>query len=142
MASPLGRLALHELQAAWAALDRAGVRVVAIVPSPPSDALDFVPRHHLLFPVVLDVDRAIAQSWGVQDDRRLGESVRALSPALLRRAASALSLGSSGLGGPHEARAAVVLLGRDGRVAWSCYARSVLEGPDLGGLIAAIEALP
>lgn len=137
--SARGRLALSELQEAWPALDRRGLRVVAICPSEPAEAQDYVPRHQLLFPVVLDPDRALARRCGVEDDPGLRRTLATLSPARLSRALGALGHGRGRLGGPHAARAAVILLDRDGRVRWAAQADSALDGLDLGGLLAALE---
>lgn len=142
LGSPLGRLALRELQDAWAELDRRGVRLVAVTPSSLAEARDFVPRYHLLAPLVVDPDRAIAAAWGVRDDAGLADTRATLSPALARRLVHALPLGAGPPRGPHLARAAAFLVGRDGRLAFVSYARSALEGIDLGGLLAACEGAP
>lgn len=141
LSSPLTRASLNELQAAFAALDRAGVRLVAVSPSSVDEARDYVPRYHLLFPLLLDADRAIARRYGVDADASGLSALAGLRPALLSRALHSLPLGVGFKTQALGARVALFLLDRDGRVRWVSAASGPLQGPDLAGLTAAVSAL-
>ena len=141
LASPLTRVALGELQAAFADLDRAGVRVLAVSPSGFVEASDYVPRHHLLFPLVLDEDRAIAARFGVADDVSVMGALASLRPATASRALRSLALGVGLKRAPLGVRAALFLLDRDGKIAFSAVASGPFQGLDLAGLSAAVGRL-
>ena len=57
LASPVARNHLASLQSRVADFDLAGVGLYALTPSTLVSAQDFVPRHHLLFPLIADKDR-------------------------------------------------------------------------------------
>lgn len=139
--SPLAREALDELQARWAELDLLGVRLVAISPTTTALAQDYVTRHQLLFPLVLDPERGLAWSFGVADDLAVGAAVGSMGPGRVRRVIRALGRGGLARRAPFGARVALVLLGRDGRVRWTSQAESPVDGPDLAGLLAAVRAV-
>lgn len=132
--SPLARLQLIELDAVWADLDRAGLRIYAVSPSRPAEARDLVPRARLRVPLVLDPDMAIATVWGADRGGGIGASMADLGPEGLRRALAALRLGPPSAAGPHGVASSAFLLGEDGRVLWSQRARGPLTGLDLGAL--------
>ena len=137
--SPLAREALDDLKARWAELDLLGVRLVAISPTTLALAQDYVPRHQLLFPLVLDPERALARSFGVAEDAQVSAALGGLRPARVRRLVRALGRGGLVRRAPFGARVALVLLGRDGRVRWTSQAESPLDGPDMPGLLSAVK---
>ncbi len=135
LASPWAREVLAQLQAHVQAFDLAGVGLYAISPSPLTAAQDFVPRYHLLFPLIADSDRRIHGLYNVKagGPRALLSSA---GPAALRRAAVALKRGvgrpSRGLFSPVQA----FVLGQDGRVHSHFSARSLFEELPLEDLLA------
>lgn len=141
LCSPLARAALAELQAAFPDLDRAGVRVFAVSPSSFVEASDFVPRNHLLFPLLLDEDRAIAARFGVADDVGLTGALASLRPELASRALRSLRLGAGLRRGALGAAVALFLIDRSGGIALARRSRGPFEGLDLAALTAAVAAL-
>lgn len=65
LGSPAARSALGRLQAAMPEYDRRGVALVAVTRSGLGIARDFVPRHHLLFPLICDPEGQHFTAWGV-----------------------------------------------------------------------------
>lgn len=138
LATAPARAALHEIQLCFAAFDRIGVRIVAISPAPLALARDFVPRHHLLFPLVVQGAAELEAAWGAPPCPGLRGILAGADSAALRRGLRAASQG----GGWRGARpCAELLIGRDGRIAHAHRASAVLAGPDLAGLQRAAEAL-
>lgn len=93
LSSPIARNVLAALQARVADFDLAGVGLYALTPSTLTSAQDFVPRHHLLFPLIADSDRSIHRLFGVG---RLGpkQAARSLQPESLKQGVSALRQGA------------------------------------------------
>ncbi|MED5371095.1 MAG: redoxin domain-containing protein [Myxococcota bacterium] len=136
LSSPLTREALFQLQARHGDFDVEGVQVVAISDSDLELARDFVPRHHLLYPLITDPEQALFEAWGVGGAKPLSGRLRGLGVASIRGAVRALRHGH----GPIERRqlrlpAQLVLKG--GRVVHAHYGAHVGELPDLDALLAA-----
>lgn len=110
---PLGRAALAQLQAAAPRLDDQGLRVLAVTPSPLDEARDYVPRHHLLFPVYADPQGELFDRFGLSS---IG-GLMSLGPRGLARVASeAIQRGAGALHGQGGRPSATLLLAPDGRV--------------------------
>ena len=111
LGKPLTREALALLQEHWPRFDLAGVTVVAVTDSEPPVAQDFVPRNHLLFPVICDPDHE------------------------LFRAFRALRHGH----GPVERKQlklpAEFVVAPDGRLLYTHYGRSMTDVPDVDALL-------
>jgi peroxiredoxin len=128
----VAREAVARVTAAFSRFDEAGVRVVAVTRCDLELARDFVPREHVLFPVVVDETGAWFDAFGVGRDRGLlGTLAR---PTLLPNLAAALGRGRAKPDGGYDQLGAEVLVGADGIVRHARYARSVLELPDVEGL--------
>ena len=126
LASPVARNALAALQVHVAEFDLAGVGLYALTPSTLISAQDFVPRHHLLFPLIADSDRSIHRLYGVG---RLGpkQVLRSLQPESLKQGAATLRQGAGfGLRGTFRAARGFVV-GRGGLILHSYCSRSLFQ---------------
>lgn len=137
--SPWARAALARLQESFADFDRAGARLVAVTPSSRAVALDFVPRYHVLFPVVVDREGELCERYRVGRDRWLAGTVRALVGGEFRRVPHVLGFG---VGRPEGAlrRLPAEFVVRNGRLAYVRYARSITALPDVEALHACIAS--
>ncbi len=142
MASPFTRAAMAAIQKRYADFDRAGVPLYVITRTDLTQARDFVPRYHVLAPVVVDADGSMHERYGVGQDRMLGRSLVGLvNPGNLRRIVDALQYGH---GKPHPLLSqlgAQFVIAPDGRVAYAHYDQTIFETPDLDALLACASAL-
>ncbi|RME20990.1 MAG: hypothetical protein D6798_19170 [Deltaproteobacteria bacterium] len=141
-ASPFSRAVMAAIQARYADFDRVGVQLMVVTRTDLAEARDFVPRYHVLAPVVVDVDGALHDRFGVGVDKGLVRSLAGLaSPATVRTAVDALRHGH---GRPHPRitqLGAQFVVGPDGRLAMVHYDRTIFERPDLDALLACASAL-
>lgn len=142
LASPFTRASMAAIQDRYADFDREGISVLLVTRTDITQARDYVPRHHVLAPLVVDEDGDLHQRYQVGTDRRLGGTLKAmLDPDRLSAALDALQHGH---GKPHRdltQLGAQFVLGTDGRVAMARYATSVTEQPDLDALLECARAL-
>ncbi len=142
LASAFSRAAMAAIQERYADFDRAGVPLYVITRTDLTQARDFVPRYHVLAPVVVDQDGSLHDRFGVGVDRGLGRSLAGLaSPATLRSALDALQHGH---GKPHPLitqLGAQFVVAPDGRLAMASYDRTIFDLPDLDALLACASAL-
>ncbi len=135
LGKPLTREALALLQEHWPRFDLAGVTVVAVTDSEPPVAQDFVPRNHLLFPVICDPDHELFRAFNVGGDQALAGTLRALAGGGVRRAFRALRHGH----GPVERKQlklpAEFVVAPDGRLLYTHYGRSMTDVPDVDALL-------
>lgn len=133
LSSPVSRSLLARLQALFPRLDEAGVGVVAVTTSALEPARDFVPRHHLLFPLVCDPTGELFRRFDIPKDGPATALARAF-PTLPKLAGS-LALGH---GRPEREswgqRPAVFLLERGGRIRDRWVGFGVWDLPDLDAL--------
>lgn len=135
LGSPAARAALALAQDRMPEFDRAGISLIAVTPSSLTLARDFVPRFHLLFPLVCDPDGSISRTWGVGEPQgRLG-----IYKALLGFWAMPqfLGYGQGPVDGPITYIPASFVVQVGGRLALSAPGRSVASQPDLSGLLEA-----
>lgn len=142
LASPFTRAAMAAVQARYADFDRLGVPLYVLTQTDLTEARDFVPRHHVLAPVVVDGDGSLRDRYRVGRDGGLARSLTSLaSPAALRRALDALQHGH---GRPHSQvtqLGAEFLVAPDGRLAHAHYGRTIFDLPDLDALLECARAL-
>lgn len=131
------RLAVNLLQEAWPRFDAAGVAVVGITQADLEFSRDFVPRYHVLFPMVCDTSGEFFQAYQVPHDRGYLGSLRALRPSSLRAALDALNLGRAGAQLPSSQLPAFFVVSPDGTVRYARYGTSITEQPDIEALWAA-----
>lgn len=127
------RLTIARLTEALPRFDTEGFRIVGITRTDLTLARDFVPRNHVLFPIVDDESGTVQAAFGVETDKGFVKSALGLRPSLLQSASEALGLGRAWNELPSATLPAWFVL-RDGKVVYAHYARSVLEQPDIEAL--------
>lgn len=113
--------------------------MAAITDSKAELAQDFVPRYHVLAPVVCDPDQALFEQYGVGGHNPVLGRLRGLGVANVRGAFRALKHGV----GPIERRQLRLpaqFLIQDGQVLAARYAQSVGEDLALDEMLAAFQA--
>ena len=78
LGSPFARRTLAMLQERYADFDRRGIRIVAITQTDLTAARDFVPRFHLLYPLITDPDGTLQSLFAIQEDRYMLSSLRSV----------------------------------------------------------------
>lgn len=131
------RRAVALLQEAWPRFDAAGVAMVALTQADLTFTRDFVPRYHVLYPLVCDTTGDTFRAYDVQRDRGFMGSLTSLRPDSLRTAVAALELGRDWTTLPSDQLPAFFVVARDGTVKYARYGRSVTEQPDIEALWAA-----
>lgn len=137
LSNPLTREALAILQNHWARFDVEGIQVVAVTDSALDVARDFVPRYHVLFPVVCDPEHELFSAFEVGGDAALAGTVRALAGGGVRSAFRALRHGHGPLERKQLKLPAEFVVAPDGRLLYSHYGRSMTDVPDVDELLAA-----
>ena len=124
LGTPMSRGVLAQMQQAVADFDLAGVSLYAITRSRPEIAQDFVPRHHILFPTIVDAGGEIFSKYGV-GNLCLKGAMRSLSPRRIRKGLSAWSHGVGRFESGFFAPMAVVAIQKGGRVSSVHYSDSL-----------------
>lgn len=135
LASAHSRLTVGLLQQQHDAWD--GIQVVQFTRSLEENVRDFVPRHHILLPVVNDLPGRWYAAYGVGRDRALARSLADVTGWM--RLPQTLLAGMGRPEGCYDQLPAAFVIDGHGRVARAWYGRSVLALPDLDALRA--EAL-
>lgn len=135
-ASPFGRAAMASIQARYGDFDRQGIALIVLTRSELTRARDFVPRMHVLAPVIVDVDGDIFKRYGIGSDRMLKGTARSLlRPGGLEAIRQAISHGQ----GPRHEGATMLpasfVVAADGRIALAQYDQSITASPDLDALL-------
>jgi peroxiredoxin len=92
--STRGTLAnLEALTEIWPRIDAEAGGLVALTRSPVEAARDFVPRYHVLFPVLVDETGEDFARWGVPEATGFAVKLRGARPGFLKRAVSILRNG-------------------------------------------------
>ncbi|MFT5583194.1 MAG: peroxiredoxin [Cognaticolwellia sp.] len=139
LSSPLTRERLAQLQERHGDFDVEGIRIAVITDSEVEVAQDFVPRYHVLSPVICDPEQALFEEWGVGGHSPVLGRLRGLGVANVRGAIRALKHGM----GPIERRQLRLpaqFLIQDGRILAAHYAQSVGEDLGLDDLLATFKA--
>lgn len=131
------RVAVNLLQEAWSRFDAAGISVVGLTQADLEFARDFVPRYHVLFPMVCDESGTWFEAYGTTRDRGYLGSLKAFRPSQLRAAVDALNLGRAGPQLPSTQLPAFFVIAADGTVKYARYGTSITEQPDIEALWAA-----
>lgn len=133
LGSPSTRKLLGEVQDRHQELD--GIQVVQFTTSPLELARDYVPRHHMLHPLIVAPTTEHYQAYGVGRDRGFVRTLLDL-PGL----ASMPGRLSFGLGAHHpplDQLPGAFVVARDGRLCYCWIGRSIWNLPDLDVLIEA-----
>jgi peroxiredoxin len=134
LGSPFARRTLALLQERFADFDRRGVRIVAITQTDLTAARDFVPRYHLLYPLITDPDGELQSLFDIQEDRYLLSSIRGLI-GRRQRAGGLFDFGVGWFNGPVRQLGAEFVLDRSGTVRCAHYATGVTDVPDVDALL-------
>ena len=137
LSSAATRENLARLTTIWPRIDAEQGGLVAVTRSPLETARDFVPRHHVLFPVLVDEAGELTAAWGVGRASGLGARVARAQPELLRRAISVVRNGQP-LPESHVDQApAAFVVDRSGVVRLAWYGAGVADRVDGEALWAA-----
>lgn len=118
-------------------VEAGGGTIVAFTRCDLTLARDFVPREHVLFPVVVEEDDTRFDAWGVGRDAGLQRSLVALlTPGGFSSALAVLGAGRGRPDGGVDRLAAGFRLAADGRVEQAWYGQTIWELPDLEALCA------
>jgi peroxiredoxin len=79
---------LAALTAIWPRIDAEAGGMVLVSRSPLETARDFVPRHHVLFPMLVDSTGEMAAAWGVGKATGLASRLARARPGFVRDALS------------------------------------------------------
>ena len=138
LGSPLTRQTLADLQENYAKFDVIGAQVVAITRSGLPVCQDFVPRHHVLFPVLSDPDGDLYTQYQVTGSGwKL--AVKALDPRSVRKAMNSIKLG---VGRPERGNSqlpAEFVVAPGGELVHARYGTAVSDTPEVAQLLAAAE---
>ena len=127
------RRVVAELSAEFASLDRAGVAVVVVMRGAEAAIRDFVPRNHLLFPVIHDEHGSLFATYRVAGDQ--------MFMGTLSRPWRLLKAFGTDRGGPGTADQlpAAFVIAPGGSIEHSWYGRSVMDEAPLPELIDAAK---
>ena len=139
LSSPLTRERLAQLQLRNADFDVLGIRIAVITDSKVELAQDFVPRYHVLAPVVCDPEQLLFEEWGVGGHNPVLGRIRGLGLANVRGAFRALKHGVRPIE-PRQLRLPAQFLVQDGKILAAHYAQSVGEGLGLDALLETFNA--
>ncbi len=131
------RMALAALTAAWSELDAKAVQLAVVTRTELTYARDYVPRHHVLFPLVVDETGLLREQFGMESDPTFTRSVLRLRPSNVKAWLDGLSL-SRDLAMPNGDLGGELAIDRNGRVAYSRAFTSVLDQPDVRRLKEAV----
>jgi len=140
LSSPATLENLARLTEVWPRIDAQAGGVVAVTRSPLEAARDFVPRHHVLYPVLVDTTGAIAEAWGVGAAHGLDALRLRAQPALLRRAVSVLRNGQALPEAHADQLPAAFVVGADGVVRYAWRGRALRDRFDMEAVWGAVSA--
>lgn len=138
--SARGTLAtLGALTELWPRVDTEAGGIVAVTRSPLEAARDFVPRHHVLFPVLVDESGDDFERWKIPPAKGLSSKLRTARPAFVKRALSVFRNGQA-LPEAHEDQLpAAFVVSPQGQVRSAWYGTAVDDVVDVEGLWAAAQ---
>jgi peroxiredoxin len=134
LGSPFARRTLATLQERFADFDRRGIRLVAVTQTELEAARDFVPRFHLLYPLITDPDGALQALYDIQEDRYMLSSLRSMVSGG-SGSRGAFQFGVGWFNGPLRQLGAEFVLDRSGTIQMAHYANGVTDSPDLDALL-------
>jgi len=100
-------------------------------------ARDYVPRHHVLFPLVVDETGDIRAQFGLETDATFTRSLLRLRPSNVKAWLDGLSL-SRDPAMPNGDLGGELAIDRNGRVIYARAFTSVLDQPDVQRLVDAV----
>ena len=141
--SPISHRAFQELHDHVRDFDLADVELLVVTPSGLTVARDFVPRYHVLFPVISDLEGKIFDAYSVGTSTRL-DALQLFRPDLLRDVARRFKGGigprALSLEGQEARLPAEFVISPQGRIAYARYSETVMALPDVVSLLEAGKA--
>jgi peroxiredoxin len=116
---------LAALTSIWPRVDAEAGGIVVVSASPLETARDFVPRHHVLFPMLVDETGEAASAWGVGRARGLSAAIRRARPTFVHNAMSVWRNGQPLPERNVDQLPAIFVVNPDGRVALAWYGDAV-----------------
>ncbi len=135
--SPHAQKAIGRLHSLWAEIDAAGGAIVVVTSGSLESVRDWVPREHILVPVLHDERGELHAAWGVGRDAAWRTLARGAGP--IRGLVSALRPGKA-LIRPEDDYLPAEFVVRNDRVTYAAVGRSVLHLPDTNALRQAAQA--
>jgi len=131
---------LAALTSVWPRIDAEAGGLVLVSRSPLETARDFVPRHHLLFPMLVDETGEMAAAWGVGKAAGLASRLVRARPAFVRNALSVWRNGQPLPEANEDALPAAFVVAADGLVSWVWRATAVNDRLDAEAVWAAMRS--
>lgn len=130
------RMAIAALTKVWSELDAKAVQLAVVTNTDLTYARDYVPRHHVLFPLVVDETGVIREQFGLGTDKMFTGTLLALRPSNVKAWFDGLGL-SRDLAMPNGDLGGEFVIDRNGRVVYARAFKGVLDQPDVNALKAA-----
>lgn len=124
------RAVIDVLTEAWPRLDAEGIKLIGITHTDLTFARDFVPRHHVLFPIYVDESGEVARAYEVPSDKGLLKTLSGLRPRHFATLGDLLARGRQVDGLPSSDLPAYIVV-RDGRIAYASYGATALDQPEI-----------
>ena len=124
------RTAINTLTEAWPRFDAEGIKLIAVTHTDLTFARDFVPRHHVLFPIYVDASGEVARAYQVPSDKGLLKTLTGLRPRHLSALGEALAHGRQMDTVPSTDLPAYIVA-RDGHIAYVRYGATALDQPEI-----------
>lgn len=124
------RSTIQVLTEAWPRFDAEGFKLVGVTRTDLTFARDFVPRHHVLFPIVVDERGELFAQFGVGKDTGFLKTAMSLRPRHYQALSEAFALGRQANALPGSDLPAFFVV-RDGRFVYASYGASALEQPQV-----------
>lgn len=130
---------LQRLTGIWPRIDSEAGGMVLITRSPLESARDFVPRHHVLFPVLVDDSGEASAAWGVGKVGGLAATLLRARPAFLKNALSVWRNGQALPEAHTDQLPASFAVTREGLVSWAWRGTAVNDRLDAEAVWAAMR---
>ncbi len=134
--SPWCREAMFKLQEAYASFDLHGAQVLVITPASMDVANDYVPRYHILFPVVCDPQFELFSLYSVPKGGAAG-ALKSLRPDRLVKNLRALKRGLGPVEGVETQLPAFFVIAPGGKLVYARYGGAISDQPDVDALLEA-----
>ncbi len=135
---PYARESIHRLQGAVADMDLAGADLVVVTRTDLETARDFVPRNHLLFPVISDTEGTLFDLFKVHRDPMFKRSAMALLQTSFMSLVKPLKRIPGRPTGPVDQLPAEFIVDAGGIIRYSHYPNSIFHVTDPAALISEI----
>lgn len=131
------RMALAALTSIWSELDARAIQLAVVTHTDLTYARDYVPRHHVLFPLVVDETGELREKFGLGSDSAFTGTLLSLRPRNVKAWVDGLGL-SRDLVMPNTELGGEFVIDRNGRVVYARAFKGVLDQPDIAKLKEAV----